>query len=606
MENLTDIISNGKSGDIQQALSSEIGKNFTEQDLIEAMLHASLEGIIWAVKELLAAGVQVDCRDNSLWTPLMRASNFGYFEVAELLLDAGADVNTVNDSGRTALTLSALQGRNSIEIIRLLVSRGADLNAGTEQNISALGEACWNGRPETVKLLVKLGADTNVCNRSGRSVKAWAAASGHPGLLELIFDKSAQEKVDAESLGQLLLEAAKGDDPGAVKSCLDKDANIHARDAQAYTALMYAARKSLKVVKMLLQHGARLESRSKSGDSAITLAAGSHNPHIVKFLLARGAKAQPPKEFGISALRNAVTNGSLPVTKVLLESRDTVVDYLCHNGNTALMIAAGCGKPEPAALLLEHGADISLADSDGNQPLHHAALRGSTKIIELFIKHGAVLDALNKLQATPLALAAREGKKDAAIKLIELGSDINSADRNSGTVLIKAVEGRKTALVKKLLDQGADPAVISEHGDSAIRSAMEAGRLHDELERNGRPKNRRQDKLAEIVDLLLEAGADPNSPADFNSLLGAAVVYRCPEVAAALIDHGADINLPGDNGLAPLIVAVEVGNLEAVKLLVKHGADLSKVNAQGENLLDLATRRHQDKIFRYLKARWNK
>ncbi|MEA2063551.1 MAG: ankyrin repeat domain-containing protein [Gemmatimonadota bacterium] len=610
MQDIIEIVEKGKPGDLQKVLSSVAGVDLHEKILSEALLHASLDGIVWAVKESLDNGARTDCGDNSLWTPLIRAACFGHLEVAEILLDAGAEVNAVNDYGRTALIEAASKGHN--EMISLLISRGADLNVVAKVGGTALGEACWNNRPETVKFLVASGADPNVCLRDGRTVSAWAAASGHTGLLEPILNESAQKKLDKKNLGQLLLKAAEGGDLASVKFCLDRGADIHARDnILGFTALLYAARQSVELVEMLLQRGASPQSRSRGGDSAMTLAASSRKPDIVKSLLARRARVQPDEELQVSALCSAVMAGSLPVVEVLLGSQATAIDYRCghYKGSTALMIAARQDKLELAAILLEQGADTTLTDGDGNLAAHHAALGGAPEIIELLIEHGAGLDPRNKMDATPLQLAAIEGNEATALKLIELGADINYTDRNGWTVLMKAVQGGKTALVKKLLDQGVDPAVVTGksystmESYSAIRLAVEDG-LQALNDRPGMKINRQQDRMAEIIDLLLEAGADPNSPIAHGTLLGSAVIVRGSEVVAALIEHGADINAQGPSGIVPLMVAVSCGNFEAVKLLVEHGADLSKVNSQGETLLDLATKYKHDKIFRYLKAMW--
>ena len=87
---------------------------------------AANEGNIEGVKQHLAAGMDVDVKDESGETPLHFADNK---EIADLLITSGADVNDADDGGATPLHKAAFQGYT--EIAELLIANGADVNAKT-------------------------------------------------------------------------------------------------------------------------------------------------------------------------------------------------------------------------------------------------------------------------------------------------------------------------------------------------------------------------------------------------------------------------------------------------------------------------------------------
>jgi len=88
---------------------------------------AAREGNIEAIKQHLAAGTDVNAKNDSENIPLYYATNFGHKEVAELLIAKGADVNAKADDGFTPLHRAALGGHK--EIAEILIAEGADVNA---------------------------------------------------------------------------------------------------------------------------------------------------------------------------------------------------------------------------------------------------------------------------------------------------------------------------------------------------------------------------------------------------------------------------------------------------------------------------------------------
>ena len=118
----------------------------------QSLRHAVQYGKIEGVKKAIAAGVDVNAKDEDGGTPLLYATLSGHKEVAELLIAKGADVNAKNEDGHTPLHYAAVMGHK--EIAELLIAKGADVNAKGVNGVTPLFGAAWGGRKEIAELLI--------------------------------------------------------------------------------------------------------------------------------------------------------------------------------------------------------------------------------------------------------------------------------------------------------------------------------------------------------------------------------------------------------------------------------------------------------------------
>ncbi len=123
-----------------------------------AIYEAAREGNIEAVKQHIAAGTDVNAKDNDGWTPLFIAAGKGHKEIVELLLANGAEVNAKGDGGVTPLLVAAASGYK--EITELLLADGADVSAKIDDGRTPLDLAILNKQPELADLLRKHGGKT--------------------------------------------------------------------------------------------------------------------------------------------------------------------------------------------------------------------------------------------------------------------------------------------------------------------------------------------------------------------------------------------------------------------------------------------------------------
>jgi tetratricopeptide (TPR) repeat protein len=189
---------------------------------------AAQNGQADAVRELLAAGADVNARTKNGGTALIDAAYGGHLDVVRALLDAHADPNLTLQDGSTALMAAA--GKGHREIIQALVRAGADVNAGGDTGGTALMEAAYAGKTDAVAILLAAGADPKIANPEGLTALMGAALGGHTAVVELLLKAGAPLAPHDKRGWTALTYARASANSATVGVILDKASDISAID----------------------------------------------------------------------------------------------------------------------------------------------------------------------------------------------------------------------------------------------------------------------------------------------------------------------------------------------------------------------------------------
>lgn len=222
-----------------------------------ALWVASESGNRNIVEILLCHGASIEMKGGKLQYPsLTRAAQQGHSEVVRALLDNGADVESSNSDGVTALVEAAWVNKaNRIKVARVLLDRGADIEKRdlTQDGFTPLIRASWNNHHSIAGLLVGRGADIEAKTLvEQRTALCEACCRGHPITVRTLLNQGADvESRDRSGRTPLMHTAALGHDR-ILEDLLRFGAYRTARDATGMTAIDLASREKFsKVVEKL-------------------------------------------------------------------------------------------------------------------------------------------------------------------------------------------------------------------------------------------------------------------------------------------------------------------------------------------------------------------
>ena len=258
------------------------------------LLAAAGRGRREMVRFLLAEGARVEAENYQGETPLHAAARLRRLDIVELLTTHGADVNAARTHGTTPLEYAMFDAVD-IPVMELLLSHGASVDTKNRALRSAAGlQNVGPGQDEheLVRLLLTSGAEANGKDRSGRTALHEAASMGHNETIKVLLAHGADVNA-AGTLGYTPLHEAIGpySPIETVELLLLEGAVANAKNDRGQTPLHIAALWGVQgAAALLMQHGADVNARDANGDTALHLAARfNKSAPVVELLLANGA-----------------------------------------------------------------------------------------------------------------------------------------------------------------------------------------------------------------------------------------------------------------------------------------------------------------------------
>ncbi len=297
--------------------------------------------------------------------------------------------------------------------------------------------------------------------------------------------------------------------------------------AEVFEELHDAAKRDQvnKIRQLLSADTNLLEKRDKYQRTALHSAARFGAFSAAEFLLDQGADVNVRDESGNTPLHLASIFRHAEIVDLLIQQK-VDVNILNAEGQPPLYLASLYGNPETIQLLLANGAKIDAIDDDGNTPLHIAVLyRHPENLVEI-LKVNPDIHAINKEGYTPLHLAVRRPDNERTIDhLLQSGADLNIADHTGKNALLVSVDSPQKGYIKRLVSKGVDINSQDNDGNTSLHYL-------------------------------------------FIKILGNKMyIPYCKEIAAVLLEEGADPNIKNNEGKSPMDFAVESGEKELIDLL---------------------------------------
>ncbi|KAJ7233750.1 ankyrin repeat-containing domain protein [Mycena rebaudengoi] len=332
---------------------------------------AALFGLQEVVRHLLETATSIS--EQEMTNSLTVAARWNCMGVVQLLMKHGANGNAPRPFISNAL--QALSAGHT-DAVRLLLEHGADVNSQGGGFGTALQAASAMKTERIVQLLLEHGADVNL--RGGYYGTALQAASvmGTERVVQLLLEHGADQ--------------VKGEEGhGVVQLLLENGADVNTQGGYYKTALQAALWKgSMKVVQLLLEHGADLQGRYYGTLLQTALVKGEEGYSVVQLLLEKGADVNALRGYYETALQAASRSGNMEVVQLLLK-HGANVNLRGRDFGTALQAASWKGSMEVVQLLLEHGAEVNMQGGYYGTALQAASRKRNMGVVQLLLKHGA-------------------------------------------------------------------------------------------------------------------------------------------------------------------------------------------------------------------------
>ncbi|KAF7801674.1 ankyrin-3 [Senna tora] len=311
--------------------------------------HAIICGNAEGVRILLESGADVESpvktTQNTEFRPLHMASRLGLSTIVQSLIDFGCDLNSVTDSGDTALMICARYKQ----------------------------EKC-------LKVLATAAADFGLVNTAGQSAASIAESNQwslgfQQGILDTIRKGKIPTSCNISVFSPLLLVAQAGDTEALKNVIAYGGFDIDYQDNNGLSAVMVTALKGhVEAFRLLVFAGADVKLQNKCGETAISLSELNQNHDLFEQVMLEFAlEEEGSRNAGFHALHCAARRGDLDAVK----------------------------------LLTNKGYDVNVPDGEDYTPLMLAARGGHGSICELLISHGAHCNTKNARGETALSLARK-------------------------------------------------------------------------------------------------------------------------------------------------------------------------------------------------------
>ena len=166
----------------------------------EPIVEAAKNGDFQSVKNILGNDpTKLDSKDEEGYTALHWACMRAHWDIAEYLIEKGADLNVVGGDGGTQINWAV--HHDNVDIIKILIEKGAKLNIRNQWGMTELHTAIWRGNIHVVEYLLDHGSDPTIKTNEGWTAMHYAYRSGHDDVIALL-KKRGVSMTEKDNMGR--------------------------------------------------------------------------------------------------------------------------------------------------------------------------------------------------------------------------------------------------------------------------------------------------------------------------------------------------------------------------------------------------------------------
>ncbi|XP_051533470.1 poly [ADP-ribose] polymerase tankyrase-1-like isoform X3 [Myxocyprinus asiaticus] len=543
------------------------------------------------------------CGTSGAFRELFEACRNGDVSRVKRLVDT-VNVNAKDMAGRKSTPLHFAAGFGRKDVVEHLLQTGANVHARDDGGLIPLHNACSFGHAEVVSLLLCQGGDPNARDN-------WNYTPLHEAAIKGKIDVCIGEYKKDE-----LLEAARSGNEEKLMALLTPlNVNCHASDGRKSTSQkmlstplhLAAGYNRVRIVQLLLQHGADVHAKDKGGLVPLHNACSYGHYEVTELLLKHGACVNAMDLWQFTPLHEAASKNRVEVCSLLLSHGADPTLVNCH-GKSAVDMAPTPELKERLTYefkghsLLQAAREADMTKVKKNLALEiinfkhpqtqetalHCAVASPhpkrKQVTEMLLRKGANVNEKNKDFMTPLHVAAERAHNDIMEVLQKHGAKMNAVDTLGQTALHRAALAGHLQTCRLLLSYGADPAIVSLQGFSAAQMGNEAVQqiLNENIPVRNSDVDYRLLEAAKAGDLDTVKQLCSSQNVNCRDLEGRhstplhfAAGYNRVALVEYLLHHGADVHAKDKGGLVPLHNACSYGHYEVAELLVRHGASVN-------------------------------
>ncbi|XP_011309262.1 rabankyrin-5 [Fopius arisanus] len=510
-------------------------------DVVEVLLKSSTNSKVQLNKKNIEGETPLGL---AIKTPLKRGR-----KIVTVLINAGANINEVNEKGLNLLHQAILKEDSATAIF--LLENGADMNAKTPEGENPLQLSVHCRLGEVVEALCRRGVDTSIGSplwdaldsnqedtasilvTHGADTDCWSP--GPDGCVQTLLHRAIDD--NKEEIAQFLIRS--GCDLNAPrKPGPDGAGGDEAKDN--CTPLHLCCQWGLEqVVQTLVEHGANVNARDAEGKTPIHVAIQNQHEQIISLLLCHPSIDLSSRDKkGSSPFASALIVRNNKAAQAILERLPSAAEQFDNKGRNFLHMAIQKGDMESILFLLSIQVDVNSRVQDVIQtpPLHLAVTSGNEMLVRSLILAGARINDTDAHRNTALHATAKAGHAAIVSALLQNGINFDATNADGDNALHVAVRDGHVSVVRALLTECTlDAETVNLKGRNPLHELARCGR----------------DNAATICDLFLET------------------MSQYP------------INNSDADGNTPLLTAYMKGNGNLCRTLVKAGACLGSMNKDG-------------------------